>query len=618
MIIYWCRDDYEGIEKFDKELFYEHSITEVTSKFLYRDSIDQIKRELCSGRGVSVDIRTNDEVLNKETWAQYFDGRTEGDPHAVCIVGWDDDYDASNFSTAPPGNGAWIVKNSYGSQTDMIPGGLVLSDGTTRDANVRDWGIVDENGLHTGCFYISYYDAGIGALESYDFDLRENHDQENALQLDYTPASTDEWIVKDEIPIWCANVFTLDKDMRIDEVATRFSMPNEVPLTGFTVTFEIYRLNDGASAPDDGELLTSCTREFRNYGYHRVAFDTPVYSRAGDRLAVVTQHRHDYEDGSKKYCASAQVSIDYESNPRFRFAPLYGTPIVNKGESFIKIEGITEKSAMEGWLDMTAPYSIDILHYFQPGMIGNPMMAYFERTYPGRPINEIHNLDNFGIKAFGEQVTLEFAEAVEADCENAGSLAYWYDPLSGAIFEDELGMKSLTWDDVLVSPLGHDWGEPTYTWTGDNSRVTAKSICRRETDHVLEESVDTTFASDSGAGKITWTAQFENGIFTTQTRSADAEPVCDESDEGIVNRQSTPVVRTCTVKKASAAPAAKNSDTTVIHPAPVPTGDDAGPALWYTLLAEAMACLAAVFTLHRRRRHTVGTLAERADSDCRR
>ena len=530
------------------------------------------------------------------------------------------DYDASNFSTAPPGNGAWIVKNSYGSQTDMIHGGLVLSDGTTRDANVRDWGIVDENGLHTGYFYISYYDAGIGALESYDFDLRENHDQENALQLDYTPASTDEWVVKDEIPIWCANVFTLDKDMRIDEVATRFAMDKEVPLTGFTVTFDIYRLNDGASAPDDGELLTSCTREFRNYGYHRVALDTPVYSRAGDRLAVVTQHRHDYEDGSKKYCARAQVSIDYESNPRFRFAPLYGTPIVNKGESFIKIEGITDKeeSAMEGWLDMTAPYSIDILHYFQPGMIGNPMMAYFERTYPGRPINEIHNLDNFGIKAFGEQVTLEFAEAVEADCENAGSLAYWYDPLSGAIFEDELGMKSLTWDDVLVSPLGHDWGEPTYTWTGDNSGVTAKSICRRETDHVLEETVDTTFASDSGAGKITWTAQFENGIFTTQTRSADAEPVCDKSDEGIVNRQSTPVVRTCTVKKASAAPAAKTSDTTVTHPAPVPTGDDANPALWYTLLAEALACLAAVFTFHRRRRHMVGTLADGADSGCRR
>lgn len=109
---------------------------------------------------------------------------------------------------------------------------------------------------------------------------------------------------------------------------------------------------------------------------------------------------------------------------------------------------------------------------------------------------------------------------------------------------------------------------------------------RNGCDHVLEETLDTTFASDSKAGKITWTAQFENGIFTTQTRSADAEPVCE--------------------------------DTTVTHPAPVPTGDDANPALWYTLLAEALACLAAVFTLHRRMHHTVGILADREDSDCRR
>ena len=50
----------------------------------------------------------------KETWAQNYDGAMTVAPHGVCIVGWDDDYAASNFSTLPPGNGAWIVKNSYG------------------------------------------------------------------------------------------------------------------------------------------------------------------------------------------------------------------------------------------------------------------------------------------------------------------------------------------------------------------------------------------------------------------------------------------------------------------------------------------------------------------------
>ena len=321
---------------------------------------------------------------------------------------------------------------------------------------------------------------------------------------------------------------------------------------------------------------------------------------------------------------SAQETSKYKDNPRFRYAPVYGTPVINEGESFMKIEGVTEKdeAATNGWLDLCGPFSKEFFEYLNPEVAANPFMAqYMESQAVGKPIQDYYSFDNFGIKAFGEPVTLEFVEAVTATCEKAGSLAYWIDPLTGAIFEDGSGMKSLTWDDVMVSPLGHEWGEPSYMWSVDNSSVTARSICRRAADHVLEETVDTMFASDSKAGKITWTAQFENGIFTTQIRSADAEPVCDGTDEGTVSRQAmagNPVVRTCSVKKTSAAPAAKTSDTTVTHPAPVPTGDDASPALWYTLFAQALAGIAAVFTLHRRRRRAPGSLADRTDSDCRR
>ena len=604
VFIYWITDTYDGVDKFDKEPIAGGPIGS-GDKHLYQDSIDQLKSELYAGRGVSVCIKTNDDALNKETWAYYFDGKAPSDRHAVCIVGWDDDYPASNFTKEPPGNGAWIAKNSWGSQTDIIPGGLVAADGTTKDANGGDWGIVDENGLHTGYFYLSYYDAGINSPESFDFDLRENHDQENALQLDYMPAAASEWIHKDKNPVWCANVFTLDKDMRIDEVATRFATGFEVPLTGFTITFDIYRLRDGATAPEDGELLASCTREVSSSGYHRVALDNPVYSKAGDRLAVVVSHRHDYEDGSAKYFATSQISLSYRENPAWRRDPVYGTPVINEGESFLKIENVTDHDeyAAEGWLDLCAPFSRDFFIYMNPTVASSEdMLEWYASRYIGTPIKNSYHYDNFGIKAFGEVVTLEFVEAVAAACEKAGSLEYWRDPSTGAIFADESGTKPLTLEDVTVSPLGHLWGEPTYTWSEDNSSVTVQSICQRVNDHVLEETVKTIMTSNAAAGKITWTANFENEIFTTQTRSADTELKHDDPDEEIVNRQSKandPDVRTSTAKKASAASA-------VIHSVSANTGDDADPALWYTMFAAALTCIAAVLALHHSRRRTVG------------
>ena len=615
VFVYWVNGTDEGIDKFGKK-----PIAEVTifgeENILYQDSIDQIKAELTAGHGVSVDIKVNENTFNRETWAHYYDGYMGTTPHGVCIVGWDDDYPASNFNKTPPGNGAWIVKNSWGSQTDLIPDGLVAPDGTTKDANAGDWGIVDENGLHTGYFYLSYYDLGIGIPESFAFELKENHDQENALQLDYMPASADEWQHKSEKPVSCANVFTLEKDMRIDEVATRFSMEDEVPVTGFTVTFDIYRLRDGAVAPDDGELLATCTRDFKYFGYHRVALDAPVYTRAGDRLAIVVRQRHTYGDGSTKYVVSAQESLRYRSNPLTRRDPVYGTPVINEGESFLKIEGVTEKeeASTGGWLDVCAPFTRELLYYMIPTLNLNPDMAeYYESITVGKPFKNAYTIDNFGIKAFGEKVTLEFVKAVEATCEKAGSLEHWRDPLNDAIFADEYGTKPLTLEDITVSPLGHAWGEPTYTWSGDNSSVTARSICQRENDHILEETVDTTMTSSAScdkAGKTTWTALFENGIFTKQTRSVDTEPTCDEKEEEIVDRQSksdNSGICTNTVKTASAATARKTSGSAVTQQTSAHTADDADPAHWFMLFAGALACIAALLVLHFNRRRAAGS-----------
>lgn len=46
----------------------------------------------------------------------YYSGRTGSTNHAVCIVGWNDNYSSDNFKSKPAGNGAWLVKNSWGTR----------------------------------------------------------------------------------------------------------------------------------------------------------------------------------------------------------------------------------------------------------------------------------------------------------------------------------------------------------------------------------------------------------------------------------------------------------------------------------------------------------------------
>lgn len=80
-----------------------------------------------------------------------------------------------------------------------------------------------------------------------------------------------------------------------------------------------------------------------------------------------------------------------------------------------------------------------------------------------------------------------------------------------------------------LDPLGHDWGEPEYSWAkqGDDWYCTAKRVCKRDASHVEEETVKasyqvTTPASTLKEGVGTYTATFENTAFETQTRT---EPI---------------------------------------------------------------------------------------------
>ena len=77
---------------------------------------------------VNADYENN---FNTTTYAHYYPNGTEDDlEHEVVIVGWDDNFSKYNFLTTPPGDGAWIIRNSWG----------------------EDW-------ADHGHYYLSYYDT---------------------------------------------------------------------------------------------------------------------------------------------------------------------------------------------------------------------------------------------------------------------------------------------------------------------------------------------------------------------------------------------------------------------------------------------------------------------------
>ena len=76
-------------------------------------SISSVKEAVVEHGVVFTSMYHNDSYYNSGTKGYYYSG-AETINHAISIVGWDDNYSKTNFNTPPSNNGAWIIKNSWG------------------------------------------------------------------------------------------------------------------------------------------------------------------------------------------------------------------------------------------------------------------------------------------------------------------------------------------------------------------------------------------------------------------------------------------------------------------------------------------------------------------------
>ncbi len=102
-----------------------------------------------------------------------------------------------------------------------------------------------------------------------------------------------------------------------------------------------------------------------------------------------------------------------------------------------------------------------------------------------------------------------------ADCETAGKGTYT------ASFENK-DFETQT-KEVVIPATGHDFGEVVYTWSDDNSTVTATRVCKNDPTHIETETVNASYeannatGSEDGSGKYI-SDKFKNEIFKVQTK----------------------------------------------------------------------------------------------------
>ena len=146
---------------------------------------DNLKWAIQNYGGVYSSICWDSAAFNSQTAGYYYSG-SSGSNHAITLVGWDDNYDASRFSKNPPGNGAFIAKNSWG---------IWFGD--------------------EGYFYISYYDAQIG--ESNAVFTAEPLDTYTGV-YQYDPLGELGSLGYGDTTAWSANVFTAEADEDLSAV----------------------------------------------------------------------------------------------------------------------------------------------------------------------------------------------------------------------------------------------------------------------------------------------------------------------------------------------------------------------------------------------------------------
>jgi C1A family cysteine protease len=247
---------------------------------------------------------TTTSYWNQAT-AAYYDYNAPGANHAVTIVGWDDNFSAKNFSTTPPGNGAWICKNSWGTSFGQ-----------------------------SGYFYVSYYDLNMGYQENTVFTAEPTTNYTTNYQ--YDPFGMEGGVGSgNSSTAYGANVFTANSTGTLNAVSFW------APVEDTQYTAQVYVNPSNPSIPTSGTLMstvsgTASNAGFSYAGYYTESLSTTVPLTKGEKFAVVVKFT---TPGDNDPVPVQYKEAGYDDN----------APNAIPGQSFYSLDGTS-------WNDLATAY----------------------------------------------------------------------------------------------------------------------------------------------------------------------------------------------------------------------------------------------------------------------
>ena len=272
--------------------------------------LNPIKEAILRYGAVGTTVYWKDKYLNGSS---YYCNVSERN-HAITVVGWDDNYSRYNFKNTPEGDGAWLVKNSWG------------------DSNY-----VGMNGF----YYISYYDDSFSRssqqAETFTFILNDTVRYDRNYQYDIQ-GNTNWQLYSDKV--WIKNEFTSVDDEYLAAASTYFMAPSNFELSVYV----------------NGELKSRKSGK-TNAGYYTFNLDNIVPLKKGDKFEIVFKVSL-LSDGTLwvPVCNNNDVSKNF-FNLTSSFISTDGLKWSKQYYSSVCIKAFTRLNKLNTSIDLTVDYT---------------------------------------------------------------------------------------------------------------------------------------------------------------------------------------------------------------------------------------------------------------------